>query len=147
MWKTIRTLVRGGMTLLLTTQYLEEADQLADRISVIDHGKVIAEGTPDQLKRRIGGEFLDIELARKKDVDATIRALAPLTTGEPKMHGTTLTVPVSSGTGVVVEGVRRLDKAGVKVVDLLVRRPTLDDVFLTLTGRPAEETNGQGAQS
>jgi len=145
MWDTIRSLVRGGMTLLLTTQYLEEADQLADRINVIDHGKVIAEGTSDQLKRRIGGEFLDIELARKKDVEAVIRALAPLTAGEPTAHGNTLTVPVTSGAGVVVEAVRRLDKANVKVVDLIVRRPTLDDVFMTLTGRRAEETNGQGA--
>jgi ABC-2 type transport system ATP-binding protein len=140
MWETIRGLVRGGMTLLLTTQYLEEADQLADRISVIDHGRVIAEGTPDQLKKRIGGEFIDIELARKKDVEGAVRALAKLTAGEPHLNGLTMTVPVANGTGVVVDAVRRLDKAGVKVVDLIVRRPTLDDVFVTLTGRPAEET-------
>jgi len=145
MWDTIRGLVRGGMTLLLTTQYLEEADQLADRISVIDHGGVIAEGTSDQLKRRIGGEFIDLELARKKDIEAAISALAPLTAGEPKSHGLDVSIPVTNGAGVVVDAVRRLDKAGVKVVDLIVRRPTLDDVFMTLTGRRAEESNGEQA--
>jgi len=147
MWDTIRGLVRGGMTLLLTTQYLEEADQLADRINVIDRGKVIAEGTSDQLKRRIGGEFIDIEVARRKDVAGAIQALAPLTAGEPKIqHASMVSIPVADGTGVVVNAVRRLDKAGVKVVDLIVRRPTLDDVFVTLTGRHAEEDE-EGAQS
>ena len=148
MWETIRGLVREGMTLLLTTQYLEEADQLADRISVIDHGKVIAEGTSDQLKRRIGGEFIDLEVARRKDVDAAMRALAPLQTGDPQLRSLNLTVPVTNGTGVVADAVRRLDKAGVKIVDLIVRRPTLDDVFMTLTGRRAEEpTEQQGART
>jgi ABC-2 type transport system ATP-binding protein len=145
MWATIRGLVSGGMTLLLTTQYLEEADHLADRISVIDHGKVIAEGTSDQLKRRIGGEFIDLELARRKDVAAALRALAPITAGEPQVEGLNVTVPVATGAGVVVEAVRRLDKGGVKVTDLIVRRPTLDDVFMILTGRKAEENGQQGA--
>jgi ABC-2 type transport system ATP-binding protein len=147
MWDTIRGLVRGGMTLLLTTQYLEEADHLADRISVIDHGKVIAEGTSDQLKRRTGGEFIDLELARRKDVEAAIRALAPITAGEPQANGLAVTVPVANGAGVVVEAVRRLDKAGVKVTDLIVRRPTLDDVFMILTGHKAEENGQQGAEA
>ncbi len=145
MWETIRGLVSGGMTLLLTTQYLEEADQLADRINVIDHGKVIAEGTSDQLKRRIGGEFIDIEVARRKDIVGAIHALAPLTAGEPKIHAMTVSVPIANGNGVVVDAVRRLDSDGVKVVDLIVRRPTLDDVFVTLTGRHAEDH--EGAQS
>ena len=147
MWDTIRGLVSGGMTLLLTTQYLEEADQLADRVSVIDHGKVIAEGTSDQLKRRIGGEFIDIEVARRKDIEAAVRALAPITAGEPHVHGLDITVPVAAGAGVVIDAVRRLDKQSVKVVDLVVRRPTLDDVFMTLTGHRAEEPVEQGAST
>jgi ABC-2 type transport system ATP-binding protein len=114
---------------------------------VIDHGKVIAEGTSDQLKRRIGGEFIDLEVARRKDIEAAVRALGPITAGEPSVSGSTVTVPVSNGAGVVVNAVRRLDKAGVKVIDLIVRRPTLDDVFMTLTGRRAEEQTGnEGAQ-
>jgi ABC-2 type transport system ATP-binding protein len=145
MWDTIRGLVREGMTLLLTTQYLEEADQLADRISVIDHGKVIAEGTSDQLKRRIGGEFIDLEVARRKDVNAALRALAPLSAGEPQVRDMTMTVPVTSGAGVVADVVRRLDAGGVKIVDLNVRRPTLDDVFMSLTGHRAEEPTEEGA--
>ena len=139
MWETIRGLVREGMTLLLTTQYLEEADQLADRISVIDHGRVIAEGTPDQLKRKIGGEFIDLEVARRKDVAASLKALGPLQAGEPQVRDLSVTFPVTSGAGVVADAVRRLDRNGVKIVDLIVRRPTLDDVFMTLTGRHASE--------
>lgn len=139
LWEVIDGLVREGTTLLLTTQYLDEADRLADRISVIDHGRVIAEGTSAQLKRRTGGEFIDLEVGRRKDVQAALRALRPLTVGEARLRASSLSVPVSNGTGVVAEAVRCLDKAGVKITDLTVRRPTLDDVFMTLTGHAAEE--------
>jgi ABC-2 type transport system ATP-binding protein len=138
LWEIIDGLVREGTTLLLTTQYLEEADRLADRVSVVDHGRVIAEGTSDQLKRKIGGEFIDLEVRRKMDVELALKALAPITVGDPALDSTSLSVPVSNGSGVVADAVRRLDKAGVKIVDLNVRRSTLDDVFMTLTGHAAE---------
>ncbi|MEX0874028.1 MAG: ATP-binding cassette domain-containing protein [Actinomycetota bacterium] len=139
LWEVIDDLVKEGATLLLTTQYLDEADHLAHRVSVVDHGKVIAEGTSDQLKRRIGREFIDLELRYKKDVDRALRALAPLTSGEAIFEELNVSIPVLNGTGVVAEAVRRLDKAKVKIVDLSVRESTLNDVFMTLTGHAAEE--------
>ncbi len=139
LWEVIEDLVREGATLLLTTQYLDEADHLAHRISVVDHGKVIAEGTSAQLKQRIGGEFIDVELRWKKDVERAIKALAPLTAGEAMFDELNVSVPVLNGTGVVADAVRRLDKAKVKIVDLSVRESTLNDVFMTLTGHAAEE--------
>jgi ABC-2 type transport system ATP-binding protein len=138
LWEMIEQLVREGTTLLLTTQYLDEADRLSDRINVVDGGRVIAEGTSSQLKRRIGGEFIDVEVGRKKDVQLALRALEPLSIGDVHLGGSNISVPVTNGTGVVADAVRRLDKAGVKVVDLNVRRPTLNDVFMTLTGHHAE---------
>jgi ABC-2 type transport system ATP-binding protein len=139
LWEVIRGLVREGTTLLLTTQYLEEADQLADRINVVDHGRVVAEGTSAQLKRRIGGEFIDLEVGTQRQVQLALRTLEPLMTGEAQRHGSKLSIPVTNGTGVVADAVRRLDTAKVKIVDLTVRRPTLNDVFMTLTGHAAEE--------
>jgi ABC-2 type transport system ATP-binding protein len=138
MWEVIAGLVRDGTTVLLTTQYLEEADQLADAISVIDGGKVIAEGTADELKSRVGGHRLDIEVTHGDDLSAAAAVLAAVGTGEVTVNGQTprLSVPVP-GAGVLADVVRGLDAAGVTLVDVAVHRPSLDDVFLTLTGRPA----------
>jgi ABC-2 type transport system ATP-binding protein len=138
MWEVIAGLVRDGTTVLLTTQYLEEADQLANQISVIDGGRVIAEGTADELKARIGGHRLDIEVERGSDLAAAAAVLGAVGSGEVTVddHGHRLSVPVP-GAGVLAEVVRGLDAAGVTLVDVAVHRPTLDDVFLTLTGSPA----------
>jgi len=137
-WATIEGLVAEGTTVLLTTQYLDEADRLADLIAVIDRGRVIAEGTPDELKDRVGGERLEVHLADASAVETAVRALAPMSDEPPVADGETVRVPVSRRSGTIVEAVRRLDDAGVVVDDLGLRRPTLDDVFLALTGHAAE---------
>ncbi|MBK9475119.1 MAG: ATP-binding cassette domain-containing protein [Tetrasphaera sp.] len=147
MWEVITDLVGGGTTLLLTTQYLEEADQLADRIAVIDHGRVIAEGTSDTLKSQVGGERVEVVVAHDADVGRAREVLSGVGIGEAVVENRSrrVTVPVSGGASVLVEAVRRLDGAGVTVSDLSLRRPTLDDVFLSLTGRAAEESDDTGA--
>ena len=137
-WTTIEELVGEGRTVLLTTQYLDEADRLADRIAVIDRGRVIAEGTPDELKDRVGGERLEVRLTERADAQAALRALSAISDEPPLADGDTVTVGVRRRAGVIVEAVRRLDQAGVGVDDITLRRPTLDDVFLSLTGRVAE---------
>ncbi len=137
-WTTIEELVAEGRTVLLTTQYLDEADRLADTIAVIDRGRVIATGTPDELKDRVGGERLEVRLAARADAAAAVRALAPLSDDPPHTAGDTVTVGVRRRAGMIVEAVRRLDEAGVGVDDIALRRPTLDDVFLSLTGHVAE---------
>jgi ABC-2 type transport system ATP-binding protein len=140
MWDVIEELVKGGTTLLLTTQYLEEADRLADQIAVIDRGIVIAEGTSDQLKDQVGGERLELSVATSAELGTARSALGDLAVGpmesDDRQHH--LTVPVAGGSAVLMEAIRRLDAETVKVLDVGLRRPTLDDVFLALTGHHAE---------
>ncbi len=140
MWEVIADLVREGTTLLLTTQYLEEADRLANRIAVIDHGRVIAEGTADTLKDQVGGERVEVVVAREDELERAGEVLARVGIGGPATdrHSRRVTVPVSGGASVLIDVVRELDSAGIAIQDIGLRRPTLDDVFLSLTGRAAE---------
>jgi ABC-2 type transport system ATP-binding protein len=142
MWEVIQTLVAGGTSLLLTTQYLEEADVLADNIVVIDHGKVIAEGTADQLKAQVGGERLEITVDDASQLVAAGELLEPLGVGKPVLdvHRHSLVMPVSGGAVVLTDALRRLDAAHIVLDDVGLRRPTLDDVFLSLTGHAAAES-------
>jgi ABC-2 type transport system ATP-binding protein len=138
LWAVIEQLVADGTTVLLTTQYLDEADRLADTIAVIDHGRLIAEGTSDQLKDRLGGERLEVSLDDGADASDAARALASMSDEPPGVEGRIVRVSVRERAGAIVEAVGRLSDAGVGVDDLALRRPTLDDVFLALTGHAAE---------
>ena len=141
-WRAIRDLVGEGTTVLLTTQYLEEADQLADRIAVIDRGRLIAEGTGDELKDRVGGQLLEVRLAGTSDLERARTALASVGHGDPQPSQRTdeLTLTVSEdGVELLTQAAAALRQAGIRVSDLALRRPTLDDVFLELTGNPPSE--------
>jgi ABC-2 type transport system ATP-binding protein len=146
LWETIEGRVADGTTVLLTTQYLDEADRLADRIAVIDRGQVIAEGSSDELKDQVGGERLDITLESKDDAEKAIAALAPIGGEPPAMSDGLLRMPVTERKGAIAEAVRRLNDVGVGIDDIAMSRPTLDDVFLTLTGHAAEEAEADGEE-
>jgi ABC-2 type transport system ATP-binding protein len=139
LWEVIEALVADGTTVLLTTQYLDEADRLANTIAVIDHGRLIAEGTSDELKDRVGGERLDVTLEDASASDAAVLALSSMSDEPPSVEGVVVMVSVRSRRGSIVEAVQRLSGAGVGVDDIAVHRPTLDDVFLSLTGHVAED--------
>ena len=138
MWEVVRGLTATGVTVLLTTQYLEEADLLAGQIAVVDHGTVIATGTPDELKARTGALTLTVRPARPADLTAVQAVAAGFTQAEPEVRGTTVTVPVA-GEHVMPAVVRRLEEQGIAVAELTLRGSTLDEVFLSLTGRRPEE--------
>ncbi|MFE7900715.1 ATP-binding cassette domain-containing protein [Streptomyces sp. NPDC057424] len=140
LWEVIKHLVSGGTTLLLTTQYLEEADHLAHDIAVVDHGKVIAQGTSDQLKARTGGERVEVVVHEREHIQAAAEVLAGFGKGETTVeeHMRKLTAPVTGGAKLLAEVIRELDTRGIEIDDIGLRRPTLDDVFLSLTGHMAE---------
>ncbi len=140
LWDSINALVSGGTTVLLTTQYLDEADRLANRVAVVDHGVVIAEGRPDDLKREVGGDRLEIHLCDGADAAVAARALAGVGDGTPVALDGTVSMPVGIRGGAIADAVRRLDAAGIAIDDIATRRATLDDVFLKLTGRTAADS-------
>lgn len=146
LWEVIEELVGGGTTLLLTTQYLEEADHLAHDICVIDHGKVIERGTSDQLKARTGGERVEVVVHTPEEIEPAREALARYGKGEVTVvrHMRKLTIPVTGGAKLLAEVIRDLDGRNVEIDDIGLRRPTLDDVFISLTGHAAEGENGNG---
>jgi ABC-2 type transport system ATP-binding protein len=147
LWEVIKQLVSGGTTLLLTTQYLEEADHLAHDIAVVDQGRVIARGTSDQLKARTGGERVEVVVHEREHIPTARDVLAGFGKGETTVedHTRKLTVPVTGGAKLLAEVIRELDVRGIEIDDIGLRRPTLDDVFLSLTGHHAEaETEENG---
>lgn len=139
LWGVINDLVAQGTTVLLTTQYLEEADQLAQDIVVIDHGRVIAHGTAEQLKDQIGGDRVEVSVVDPSSIERAVAALRSVASDEPVVEELRIAAPVTGGSTVLVDAIRALDAQGVEVSDLVLRRPTLDDVFLSLTGHVAEE--------
>ncbi|MEU3978724.1 ATP-binding cassette domain-containing protein [Streptomyces sp. NPDC026672] len=151
LWEVIKQLVSGGTTLLLTTQYLEEADHLAHDIAVVDQGRVIAKGTSDQLKARTGGERIEVVVHEREHIPAAAEVLRGFGKGETTVeeHTRKLTVPVTGGAKLLAEVIRELDTRGIEMDDVGLRRPTLDDVFLSLTGHvaesgPQDDTAGRG---
>ena len=145
LWDAMEALVAGGTTVLLTTQYLDEADRLAERIAVIDQGLVIAEGSPNELKAQVGGDRLEIHLCDGQRGDDAMAALTSIASDRPFIENGSVSVPVAQRRGTIADAVRRLDDAGIAIDDISVRTPTLDDVFLNLTGRATEQTEEEAA--
>jgi ABC-2 type transport system ATP-binding protein len=143
LWDAMEALVAGGTTVLLTTQYLDEADRLADRLAVIDRGLVIAEGTPDALKAQVGGDRLEMHLCDGHRSEEAVAALVAIASDRPFVENGSVSVPVAERRGTIAEAVRRLDDAGIAIEVIAVRTPTLDDVFLNLTGRAVEQEDEQ----
>ncbi|WAC96356.1 ATP-binding cassette domain-containing protein [Streptomyces sp. NA13] len=148
LWDVIQELVEGGTTLLLTTQYLEEADHLADDICVVDHGRVIARGTSDELKARTGGERVELVVHERERIADTVEVLTRVGEGGPTVseHTRKLTVPVSGGAKLLAEVIRELDVRKIEIDDIGLRRPTLDDVFISLTGHAAQAAEGENGE-
>lgn len=142
LWDILRELVAGGVTVLLTTQYLDEADALADEILVIDHGRVIATGTPDELKAKTGAQTLAVRPADESGLPTVLSVVHELTGVEPEVQGQLVTAPVTDP-AMLPAAVRRLDDAGVVITELALRSSSLDEVFLSLTGHPAEEQDAE----
>jgi ABC-2 type transport system ATP-binding protein len=145
LWELIEDLVDGGTTLLLTTQYLEEADRLADRIGVIDQGRLIAEGTAAELKARMGGDVIELTV-ESEDTTRTIEALKTIAGEDPQVKGTTLQIPAIRGVDTLTQVVRELDSGQIRPSNIGLRTPTLDDVFLALTGHFAEPDTDEESQ-
>lgn len=147
MWDVIRSLVRGGTTLLLTTQYLEEADELADTIAVVDHGRIIARGTADELKSQVGGERIEVVVHDRAEIERARAVLDRDGIGQATLdeHTRKLTVPATGGAQTLMRVVRDLGDADVHIDDIALRRPTLDDVFLALTGHVSVEADPEAA--
>jgi ABC-2 type transport system ATP-binding protein len=139
LWDAIGELAAGGTTVLLTTQYLDEADRLTSRIAVVDRGLVIAEGSPEELKARVGGERLEVHLHDPAHREAAVAALSTMTDETPFVEDGAVRVPLHRRDGAIAEAVRRLDDAGIGIHDIALSTPTLDDVFLVLTGHAAED--------
>ena len=147
LWAVIGELVERGTTLLLTTQYMEEADQLADDIVVIDHGREIAHGTANELKAMVGGERIEVDLESGANIEDAKRVLSRFSVGDLHIEDRTVTAPISGGAQTLTEVLRSLDSEGVKLTDVGLRKPTLDDVFLSLTGHMAEEGSEETADN
>jgi ABC-type multidrug transport system ATPase subunit len=145
LWGLIEELVGDGTTLLLTTQYLEEADRLADEVAVIDLGKMVAHGTPEALKRHVGGDVLEVRTVRSADLERVVKLLAGLGTGHPvsDVREQRVTLATSGRVETLFAAARRIEDAGVAIADIAIRRPSLDDVFLALTGPGAFERGPQ----
>ena len=147
LWGVIGELVQGGTTLLLTTQYLEEAERLADNILVIDQGTAIAEGTADELKAKVGGERLELLASTEADVETIVSTIVDVGSDRPAIDGRRICLPVATGPKALMEAVRRLDEIEIELHDVALRRPTLDDVFLALTGHGAEEEEAMNEEA